>query len=112
VQKFSPEGHDQPLPAIETNAKPEGTVSITVSGALVACASGALLTVTVYVAPSCPLAKFPVWVFVMLNDGLGPLIIVLSLAVALAEPPPVTPTWLTWGEVAFDLTWIVTVIAG
>jgi len=38
--------------------------------------------------------------------------IVESLALAVADPPPDTLTWLTCGEVAFAVTLIVTVIAG
>ena len=38
--------------------------------------------------------------------------LVTSLAVADAEPPPETVTWLVTCEAAFDATFAVTVIAG
>jgi hypothetical protein len=39
-------------------------------------------------------------------------IVVESLALAGAEPPPATLTWFTCGELAFDVTFTVTVMAG
>lgn len=53
-------GHVHPVPAIETNVKPEGTESVTVTIPLVGVALAALETVTVYVAPFCPWKKLPV----------------------------------------------------
>jgi hypothetical protein len=38
--------------------------------------------------------------------------IVVSLALAVADPPPDTLTWFTCGEVAVAVTLTVTVIAG
>jgi hypothetical protein len=40
------------------------------------------------------------------------MITVESFAFAGAEPPPETLTWFTCGELAFDATFTVTVIAG
>jgi len=44
--------------------------------------------------------------------GIGITIVVGSLAVAVAEPPPETLTWFTCGEVALEATFTVTVMAG
>jgi hypothetical protein len=38
--------------------------------------------------------------------------IVESVPLAVAEPPPETLTWFTWGELAFEATFTVTVIIG
>ena len=38
------------------------------------------------------------------------MIVVESLALAVAEPPPETLTWFTWGDVAFAATFTVTVM--
>src|SRR5260370_1416895 len=40
------------------------------------------------------------------------LMVVISLALAVAEPPPDTVTWLLTCDAAFDATFTVTVIAG
>ncbi len=42
----------------------------------------------------------------------GSIIVVESVVLALAEPPPETVTLLTWGVVAFEVTLTVTVIGG
>ena len=73
----------------------------------------ALETVTVYVAPAWPCVKLPEWVLVMFSTGIpGTTMVVESLAPALADPPPVTSTRFTCGEVAFPATFTVTVIGG
>src|SRR5438445_28224 len=48
-------------------------------------------------------------IFGLPNDGT---MTVESLALALAEPPPVTVTAFTWGEVAFGATFTVTTTGG
>ena len=100
-----------PVPAIDTNVSPEGTVSVTVTVPLVGPAPAAFDTVTVYVAFCCPCVKFPECVLVMLSAGIR-MIMVESVALAVAEPPPETLTWFTCGELAFEATFTVTVIAG
>ena len=40
------------------------------------------------------------------------IIVVESVALAVADPPPDTLTWFTWGEVALAATFTVTVMAG
>ena len=62
-------GHVHPVPAIDTSVIPDGTVSVTVTVPLAGPAPAAFITVTLYVAPFCPWAKFPVWLFEMLNTG-------------------------------------------
>jgi hypothetical protein len=63
VQVFPPLGQVHPGPAIVTSVKPAGTVSVTVTVPLVGPGEAPLLTVTVYVAASCPGAKLPECVF-------------------------------------------------
>jgi hypothetical protein len=59
--------------------------------------------------------KLPLCAFAMLNTGgiaATPLMMVLSLAVAGADPPPVTLTEFTCGDAAPAATFTVTVMAG
>ena len=56
--------------------------------------------------------KFPVCVFVMLNTGGLAIMVVKSVALALAEPPPDTLTAFTCGDGAFPATITTTVIGG
>jgi hypothetical protein len=58
-----------PVPAIDTRLKPDGMVSVTVTGPLVGPGVAPFDTVTVYVAPACPWVKFPVCVLMMLSTG-------------------------------------------
>jgi hypothetical protein len=53
-------GHVHPVPLIDTNVIPAGTVSVTVTVPLVEPAPAPFDTVTLYVAPFCPCVKFPV----------------------------------------------------
>jgi hypothetical protein len=99
------------VPVIDTNVNPLGTVSVTVTVPLVAPAPAALLTVTEYVAPLCPCVKLPVCALVMLSTGTRA-IVVESVALAAADPPPDTLAWFTCGDAAFDATFTVTVMAG
>jgi hypothetical protein len=66
---FPPLGHVHPVPAIDTNVSPVGTVSVTVTMPLVGFAPVAFDTVTLYVVPLSPCVKFPVWPFAILNIG-------------------------------------------
>jgi hypothetical protein len=65
--------HDHPLPDIDTNVSPDGTVSVTVTVPLVGPAPAALDTTTVYTAPVCPCVKLPLCSFVMDSEGGFPL---------------------------------------
>lgn len=103
--------HDQPVPDNDTSVSPGATVSVTVTVPLVGAAFAAFVTVIVYVAFCCPMAKLPVWKVAMLSVGPSRMI-VESVAVALAEPPPETDAMFTWGELAFWLTDAVTVMVG
>jgi hypothetical protein len=67
---FAPAAHVQPVPAIETRVKPDGTVSVTVTVPVVA-AVPVFDTVTVYVAFCCPWLKLPVCVLVIVRTGVG-----------------------------------------
>src|ERR1051326_8462653 len=69
VQVFPPPGQLQPVPLIETSVRPPGGLSITATLPEGAAPSGALLTVTVEVAPVCPCAKLPVWLLAILSTG-------------------------------------------
>jgi len=109
VQVFVAQVH--PVPAMPANVNPVGIFSVTVTVPLVGPAFAPFETVTVYVAPCCPCVKFPVCVFVMLSNGTR-MIVVESVAVALADPPPDTVTEFTCGDVALAATFTVTVIAG
>jgi hypothetical protein len=86
-------------------------VSVTVTVPLVVSAPTAFDTSTVYVAPCCPCVKLPLCVLVMLSTG-GFTMTVGSLALAVADPPPLTEMVFTCGEVAFPATFTVTVIDG
>ena len=101
--------HVHPAPTIDTKLKPDGTVSVTVTVALVAPAPAALLTVTVY-APACPCVKFPVCILLIFSTGRA-MMLVESVALAVADPPPDTLTLFTCGEVALAATFKVAVIA-
>ena len=102
--------HAHPVPAIDTKLKPDGIVSVTVTVPLVP-AEAPFDTVIVYVAPACPCVKFPACVLLMLTTGRA-MMVVESVALAVADPPPDTPTLFTCGEVALAATFTVTVIAG
>jgi hypothetical protein len=104
--------HSQPLPAIDTSVKPEGTVSVTVTVPIVGPESAASDTVTVYVAPCWPNAKSPTCVFVTLRTGALAMIEVESVALAVAELPPETVTLLICGEMAAGVTFTVAVMGG
>jgi hypothetical protein len=69
-----------------------------------------LATVTVY-TPVCPWGKLPLWVEDTVSDGAG-VMMVESVAVALADPPPEALTEFTCGEDALEATLTVTVIGG
>jgi hypothetical protein len=71
VHVVRPAGHVHPVPAIDTSVIPAGTDSDTVTVPLVGLAPVALDTVTVYVAPFCPCAKFPVCVLATFNTGVA-----------------------------------------
>jgi hypothetical protein len=55
---------------------------------------------------------FPAVAVSPVGAGGGVVMVVESLAFAVDEPPPETLTWFTCGELAFDATFTVTVIAG
>ena len=77
----------QPLPPIDVAVRPEGTLSIAVTGLLVG-ACPLLDTVMVYSAPVWPWAKFPSCVLAMARVGAALLIEAVSLAVWLEGSPP------------------------
>ena len=104
-------GHVHPVPAIDTSVIPVGTVSVTVTVPLVGTAP-VFDTVTVYAAPLCPCAKLPVWLFHILSTGALGRIVVLSLMLLPADPPPDTDTEFNRGVAAFDATFTVTAIGG
>lgn len=56
--------------------------------------------------------KFPVCVFATVSAGRFGKMVVESVALALADPPPVTLTVFICGDVALPATLIVTVIGG
>ena len=100
------------MPLIDTSVIPDGIVSVTVTVPLAGPAPAEFDTVTVYVAPFCPCAKLPVWLFHILStEGFGR-IVVLSLVPLPADPPPDTATEFDRGVAAFDATSTVTVIGG
>jgi hypothetical protein len=89
VHVVPPAAHVHPVPAIDTNDKPEGAVSVTVTVPLVGPAVALLLTANVYVAPVCPCVKFPVWLLAILSTGRAT-IMVGSVVLAGTDPPPDT----------------------
>ena len=105
-------GHVHPLPAIDTRVIPDGTVSVTITGPLVGPAPAVFDTTTLYIAPFCPCAKLPVCPFHILSTGGFRRIVVLSLVLLPADPPPDTDTEFDRGVAAFDATSTVTVIGG
>jgi hypothetical protein len=105
-------GHVHPVPDIDTSVISKGTASVTVTVPLVGLAPVAFDTVTVYTAPVCACMKFPIWLFTMLNTGAFGTTNVLSIVLALADPPPDTPTALISGEAALMATLTNTVMAG
>jgi hypothetical protein len=96
---------------MEVKVRLDWIVSFTVTAPLVGPALDALLTTTLYTAPLSPCPKVPLWVFEILSTGPG-MIVVESVALAVADPPPDTLTEFTWGDVALTATFTVTVIAG
>jgi hypothetical protein len=56
--------------------------------------------------------KFPVWLFAIPSTGGFALMIVLSLMLLLADPPPDSDTEFDSGVPAFEDTFTATVIAG
>jgi hypothetical protein len=105
-------GHVHPVPLIDTSVSPDGTASVTITGPLVGTALAVFDTVTVYAAPFCPCAKLPVWLFHILSTGALGRIVVLSLMLLPADPPPDTDTEFNRGVAAFDATFTVTAIGG
>jgi hypothetical protein len=105
------ESHVHPLPDIDTGVSPLVGESVTVTVPVVGPPKDPLLTAIVYVTPFCPWVKLPVCVLVALSAG-PPMTTVESLALAGAEPPPDTLTWLTCGVVALPVTFTVTVMGG
>ena len=67
----------QPVPAIDTSVRPDGTVSVTVTVPLVG-PFPVFLTVIVYAAPVCPCVKLPLCVLAMLRTGGCPLCVTLT----------------------------------
>src|ERR1035441_8728378 len=91
VQVAPPQVH--PVPAIDTNARPEGTVSLTVTVPLVGPAPAALLTTTEYALPACPCGKLPLWLLAMPNmagGGAGPSLCAASSAATPRGPSAIT----------------------
>ena len=101
----------QLVPAIEVAVRPVGNPSVTVTVPLVGPAPAWFDTVTVYVAFAWPCVKLPLCVLPMLSTGLR-MIVVESVVLAPAEPPPDTLTEFTSGDVALEATFTVTVIVG
>ena len=96
---------------MDTSVMPAGSVSVTVTVPVVG-AVVVLVTVRVYLALVCPCQKELMCVEETLNSGVSGLITVLSLVLAVAEPPPETLTLFSWGDVAVGFTLSVTVIDG
>src|SRR5437764_1137719 len=105
-------GHVQPVPAMDTKVRPAGAVSVRVTVPLVGPAPLALETVTEYVAFSCPCVKLPLCIFVIVSTGGFVAVIVESVLLAVADPPPDTETELTSGDIAFAAIFTVTVMGG
>jgi hypothetical protein len=74
---------------MDTSVSPDGTVSVTVTIALVAPADAPFLTVTVYVAFCCPWSKLPVCVLVMVSAGAATVTVGVEVTVD-GMPPPDT----------------------
>jgi hypothetical protein len=98
----------QPVPVIEASVNPPGSVSLTITVAVVAPVP-LFITVTVY-APVCPCVKFPLCADATVRDGGR--IVVESMPVSVADPPPDTLTEFTCGELALAPTFTVTVMVG
>ena len=79
------------VPDIAVTVKPEGGVSVIVTRPASA-PRPALRTEIEYWAPTCPCAKLPEWLLAIVSMGGGDAIVVVSDALAGADPPPITLT--------------------
>jgi hypothetical protein len=89
---------------------PEGAVSVTVTVPEVAAAPAWFEMTTVYAEPEAPDPKGPLSVSETTKTGGLVMITAESVADEGTEPPPLTDTWFTRGEVAFAATFTVTSI--
>ena len=106
--------HVHPVPDIAVMVRPAGAVSVTDTDVAANLSPAPrLLTMTEYVAPTCPCEKLPLCVLVTVKSG-GTRITVESVAelfpVSLSPAVVVTATLLTNGDVALPATVTVTVI--